>query len=443
MIRINYYAENGKQNLFEKAQYRQDLTLKISNAFSFAAIADDDAESEAVADLIEESANDENLFVAEDIDFVDKKTGKRKFIDVYGSLNVVASRCNPAYLKTQSARGRKRINTALARVKPQSGEKLRFIVLTQPDLFGFDFVGGYQLLSGANVRLKNHPYFKANFRGGVTSDEFTLGAENTHFHFHTNILGYTKWLDFDELRDVWTDCLKKTACDMGKELNVNTKDGLVNISIKDVKTKVRNADKETTLDDAIRETVKYVVKGNDFAEIPAEFICQVEKTLHGKRLVETFGEANKRKGKAKSNIGVFMALFATATSGALLSLFSVLVKAVTKRQYVHKNDTVQDSLDTALVVNEAKTVADGTGKRESLRQMGARLIRAGRREEWKAEIKRIFAERADFRKIKLAQRYKYAIFCTLSGEIWRGVCVSDERFYEYKAAAYGESAFVY
>ncbi len=416
MYRLNENAENGKRNLFERAQYRQDLTLEISNHLSFAALADDDAESEAVADLIEESANDENLFVAEDIDFVDAQTGERKFIDVYGSLNVVASRCNPAYLKGQSARGRKRINTALAQVKPQSGEKLKFIVLTQPDLFGFDFVGGYELLSGAKVRLQNHPYFKANFRGGVISDEFTLGAENTHFHFHGNILGYTKWLDFDEFRAVFTDCLKKTARDMGRELVVNTKDGLVNIRIQDVKPKVRNADKEITLDDAIMETVKYVVKGNDFAKIPTEFICQVEKTLRGKRLVETFGEANKRKGKTKAN---------------------------NERQYVHKNDTIQDSLDTALLVSADETVADNKIKRETLRQMGARLIRAGRREEWKAEIKRIFAERAAFRKMKLAQRYKYAIFCTLSGEIWRGVCVSDERFYEYKSAAYGESAFAY
>jgi hypothetical protein len=416
MYRLNDNAEKGKHNLFERAQYRQDLTLEISNALCFAAIGANDAEAEAVADLIEESANDENIFVAEEIDFVDKKTGKRKFIDVYGSLNVVASRCNPAYLKMQSARGRKRIKVALARVKPQSGEKLRFIVLTQPDLFGFDFVGGYELLSSGMVRLQNHPYFKKNFRGGGTSDEFTLGAENTHFHFHENILGYTKWLDFDELRAVWTDCLKKTARDMGKELNVNTKDGLVNISIKDVKPKVRNADKETTLDDAIDECVKYVVKGSDFAKIPTEFICQVEKTLYRKQLVGTFGEANLRKGKRKA-------------------------EANNERQYVHKNDIVQDSLETALVENEAKTVADGTGKRETLRQMGARMIRAGRREEWKAEIKRIFAERARFRKIKLAQRYKYAIFCTLAGEVWSGVCVSDERYYEYKAAAYGESAF--
>jgi hypothetical protein len=418
MARLTKNEEISKRNLFERAQYRQDLTLEISNHLSFAALADDDAESEAVADLIEESANDENLFVAEDIDFVDAQTGKRKFIDVYGSLNVVASRCNPAYLKTQSARGRKRIKTALAMVKPQSGEKLRYIVLTQPDLFGFDFVGGYELLSGAMVRLKNHPYFKKNFRGGATSDEFTLGAEITHFHLHENILGYTKWLDFDELRAVWTDCLRYTARDMGRELVVNTKDGLANIKIKDVRRKVRDSDRETTLEDAIDECVKYVVKGSDFAKIPAEFICQVEKTLYRKQLVGTFGEANLRNGKRKS-------------------------KANNERQYVHKNDTIQDSLDTALVVSTDETVADGTGKRETLRQMGARLIRAGRREEWKAEIKRIFAERAAFRKIKLAQRYKYAIFCTLSGEIWRGVCVSDERFYEYKSAAYGEFAFAY
>jgi hypothetical protein len=292
--------------------------------------------------------------------------------------------------------------------------------LTQPDLFGFDFVGGYELLSGTMVRLQNHPYFKKNFRGGANSDEFTLGAVNTHFHFHENILAYTKWLDFDECRAVVTDCMKKTARDMGRELVVNTKDGLVNICIKEVKPKVRNADKETTLDDAIDECVKYVVKGSDFAKIPTEFICQVEKTLYRKQLVGTFGDANKRKGKSKKK-----------------------TEANNERQYVHKNHTIQDSLDTALVVSADETVADNKIKRETLRRMGARLIRAGRREEWKAEIKRIFAERAAFRKMKLAQRYKYAIFCTLSGEIWRGVCVSDERFYEYKSAVYGESAFAY
>jgi hypothetical protein len=418
MYRLNDNAEKGKPNLFERAQYSQDLTLEISNHLSFAALADDDAESEAVADLIEESANDENIFVAEDIDFIDKKTGKRTFIDSYGSLNVVSSRCNPAYLKQSSARGRKRIKIALARVKPQSGEKLRFIVLTQPDMFGFDFVGGYELLSRAMVKFQGHPYFKENFRGGATSDEFTLGAKNTHFHFHENILGYTKWLDFDELRRVWTDCLRYAARDMGRKLLVNAKDGLVNVYIKDVKPKVRNADREITLDDAITECVKYVVKGSDFAKIPTEFICQVEKTLYRKQLVATLGEANLRNGKRKT-------------------------KANNERQYVHKNDTVQDSTDTALVTSAPKTVANPTRKPETLRQTGARLIRAGRREEWKALIRRIFAERAAFRKIKLAQRYKYAIFCTLAGEIWRGVCVSDERFYEYKAAAYGETAFAY
>jgi Ca2+-binding EF-hand superfamily protein len=427
MTRIN---ENEKiVNLFQRAQYRQDLTLSISNALSFAAIGADDAESEAVADLIEESASDENIFVVENLDFIDEKTGNRKFIDAYGSLNVVSSRCNPAYLKSSSARGRKRISSALARIKPQSGEKLRYIVLTQPDMFGFDFDGGYELLSGTNVRLKNHPFFKANFRGGVTTDEFTLGAENTHFHFHTNILGYTKWIDFDELRRVLTDCMQKTARDMGRELVFNTIDGLANIYIKDVKPKVHNSTKEITLADAVRETVKYVVKGSDFAQIPAQFICQAEKSLFGKRLVETFGEANSRTGKAKRNIGIFMALFASVSNDLLSPLFLVLVKAVTKRQYLDKNSTIQDSTNC------------GT-KRETMRQYGTRLIKSGKREFWKSEIKRIFYERAEFRKIKLAQRYKYAIFCTLSGAIWRGICVSDEQFYDYKVAAYGESAFV-
>ncbi len=216
---------------------------------------------------------------------------------------------------------------------------------------------------------------------------------------------------------------------MGRELVFNTKDGLANISIKDVKPRVYDSTKEITLKDAVRETVKYIVKGSDFAEIPAQFICQVEKSLYGKRLVETFGEANSRTGKAKRNIGIFMLLFSMAKNDSLKLLFLALVRAVPKGQYLDKNDTIQD-------------FPDDVKKRETLRQYGTRLIKEGRREYWKSEIKRIFYERSEYRKIKLAQRYKYAIFCSLSGEIWRGICVSDERFYEYKAAAYGEAAFV-
>jgi DNA polymerase III delta prime subunit len=120
-------------------------------------------------------------------------------------------------------------------------------------------------------------------------------------------------------------------------------------------------------------------------------------------------------------------MFAAATNDLLL--FLVLMKALTKDSMFIKNDTIQD-------------FPDDVTKRETLRQYGTRLIKEGKREFWKSEIKRIFYERSEYRKIKLAQRYKYAIFCSLSGEIWRGICVSDERFYEYKAAAYGEAAFV-
>jgi hypothetical protein len=391
---------------FEKAQHRQNLTLKIADNLSFAAIGQEDAEAEAIADMLYEDAKDENLWVAEDLDFIDGKTGKRKFIDAYGSLNVVPSRSNPAYLKLKSARGRKRLEAAIRRVKPQSGEKLRFITLTLPDLFGFDFASGYEVLTGAMVRFKNTPYFKKNFRGGGSSDEFTLGENLTHFHFHEHLLAYTKWLDFGELRRVWTLCLQKAALGMGRELKLATKDGLAVADVREVRSRAANSSCEISLKDAIRETCKYTVKGSDFANIPTQFVVQVETSLRGRRLVETFGEANLRKGRTK-------------------------MEAVEQRQNVHKNDTIQDFSDFENV--ELKP--------ETLRKKGARLIREGRRDEWKAELTRVYAERRQFRRNKLAQRYQYAIFCTLSGEVWRGVKVSDERYYEYLAAVRGDFAF--
>jgi hypothetical protein len=412
--------QNSTQNLIqtnrkrrftplERAAHRRDLTFEIAEALSWAALGEDDAETQAVADLMIQSAQDENIFIAEGLDCIDGDTGETKFYDAFGSLNVVSSRCNPAYLKASSARARKRIKVALARIKPQSGEYLRYIVLTQPDMFGFDFDSGYQLLRGAEVRLKNHPFFKANFRGGVFSDEFTLGAEKTHFHFHTNILAYAKYLDFDELRRVWTDCLHYSARELGRELKVNTEDGYADIGINRVKSKMDFEKKEVTLDYAITETVKYVVKGSDFSKIPTEFICQVEKALYGKRLVETFGEANLRKGKEKKD-------------------------PADETSYLDKHRTVQEISENDLPdINKIKT--------ETLRQRGSRLIKEGRRDEWLREISEVFKRRREYRKIQLAQRYKNAIFCTLSGEIWRGLDVPDERFREFQAAIYDNNSY--
>jgi hypothetical protein len=401
-----------KHTPLERAAHRRDLTLEIAEALSWAALGEDDAEMQAVSDLMIQAGQDENIFVAEGFDCIDEDTGETKFYDAFGSLNIVSSRCNPAYLKASSTRARKRIKTALAQVKPQSGEYLRYVVLTQPDMFGFDFDSGYQLLCGAVVRLKNHPFFKEMFRGGVFSDEFTLGAKsNRHFHLHTNILGYAKYLDFDELRRVWTDCLDYSARDMGRKLEVNTKDGYANVSIQRVKvaSKVEDEKREITLDNAIMETVKYVVKGSDFAKIPTEFICQVEKALYGKRLVETFGEANLRKGKGKKD-----------NADEIPNL--------------DKHRTIQDFTNT-----DSPDISKI--KRETLRQRGSRLIGEGRRDDWLREISEVFARRREYRKIQLAQRYKNAIFCTLSGEIWRGVDVSDERYREYLETIKGNNHY--
>ncbi len=385
------------------------MTLEIANALSFAAIGEGDAEAEAIADLLEESANDENLFVAEGLSFTDEKSGKQVIFDGYGSLNVPSSRANPAYLKRSSSAGRKRLFKAIQRVKRQSGDNLQFITFTEPNVFGWDFERGDELLTRAMTRLKNHPFWKANFRGGGTSYEFTDGKGDPHFHFHCHVLGYVKSVDSGDLRRVWTSCLKKAALDMDFVLKLPTSDELAVVNIKYVKKKVDNSDEETMLKDAIMEVCKYVVKGSDFTKIPVEYLCSVERTLRGRRLVETFGEANLRKGRVKP-------------------------ETAPERQYVHKNATIQE---------KPTQVVDSKGNRkpETLRQKGARMIREGKREEWKAEIKRVFAERAQHRKVKLAQKHPYAVFTTLSGEVWRGVAVSDERFYEYLSAVRGDEVY--
>jgi hypothetical protein len=205
---------------------------------------------------------------------------------------------------------------------------------------------------------------------------------------------------------------------MGKTLEVNTKDGYANVSIQQVKvaSKVEDEKREITLDNAIMETVKYVVKGSDFAKIPTEFICQVEKALYGKRLVETFGEANMRKGKGKKD-------------------------NASEISNLDKLRTIQDFNAAESSDSESFVLERNDKLRETLRQKGKRLISEGRRDQWLRDLRLEFQKRREFRKKQLSKRYKLAIFCTLAGEVWRGVDVSAERYREYLETIKGSNHY--
>lgn len=382
---VNRHQDEKKRDPANAAVHRMALGTRTATLLSDSAAQVGDAEALAVADMMRESARPENIFTADDL-----HNGDGELFAGYGSLNFVSSRLDPAYMKAASARARRHARASLDRCRPQSGEHLRLVTLTKPRTTdGATFEAKLNLHDAALVLLKKRAWFKRHVRGAVIGTEFTIGADGEP-HIHAHILAWSRWINWAELGAEWTDCLTRAAARLGLSVTFDTAHGRAVVDVRLVTAKKRGAG-TVGIDDAIQETCKYVVKGSDFESIPPAELCAVERALHRRRMVETFGECNAQRGKAN------------ATDKA---------DAERERPYLDKQSTTDGSRDIG---------AGGRVRREPLRITGARMIREGRRAEWLELMQEIFYQRREWRKRQLAWRFPYAQFRTLDGQVWQGV----------------------
>jgi hypothetical protein len=395
----------SKRGLADAALYRLSLGGEIAARLQDAATLENDAEILADADMMAAASTPERIWFGSGL-----SDAAGASYEGYGSLIVPASRANPAYMKVSATRARKRMLAAFKTHRPLVGEAQRFITFTIPPLFGFDLVRAFQLLDGALVLLKKRKFFKFMVSAAVFGDEVTTGARITHFHCHSHMLAWTRKFskkDIHELRRCWTQALQASARKLGvANLPINSKDGLAVANVKQVVPRERDG-RTITLEKAIAETCKYTVKGTEFTKMPDRFLCQFARALRGRQMITLFGDINNRKGKQK------------------------------RAQYLdltHTNDgetsvQVQDSgaengTETARQEGwrEFRSIRKRRVERkEPLRLVGARMIAAGKRQEWLEILEKEFTRRTSWRKRQLATRFPYATFSTLAGEVWYGV----------------------
>jgi hypothetical protein len=249
------------------------------------------------------------------------------------------------------------------------------------------FAAALEVFDLAMVLLRKRKWFKETVRGAVQGVEFTLGEGSEGYHIHAHLLAWSRWVDWSEFGEQVTDCLSRAAVRLGVHMAFSTSHGRAVVDVRLVTSKSRGKG-TVSVRDAVMETCKYIVKGSEYEKIPASEICEVERVLFNRRMVETFGECNLRKGKAV----VSETVEKLDDSG--------------KSPYIYKKCTV-----------------DGAEKKRSkpLRAIGAELIKLGRRAEWLRKLRLVFFERRQWRKQYLASRFPYATFRTLSGEIFYGL----------------------
>ncbi len=369
----------------DKAVYLMQDGRKLANLFGQSALLKHDARFIARADLLRETYRAKNIYHATDL--INYQTGE--LFDGYGVLiNAVNSRLSKAYLTASARRARKRIRETLAETKLFVGERYRFLTLTMPYLKA-DAATVLKVKDRALTLLKKRRLWTSNIRAGFISEEMTIGDSSTfyftHFHAHAHALLVGKHIDQWQIADAWTDCIERACAEFAVEfLMRNTVSNRLTVHIKDVATYAKKKGK--SLDDAVDELCKYVVKGSDYEKVPVAEIVEIDEALFKRQMIKSYGDFNNQKGKGNAE---------TASK-----------------------DT---SLDTKYITDGAASLKPKRARRPSMVETGVRLILDGRRDEWLQIIGVTMEHRREFRVEQLAWKYPHATFRTLDGGRWFGV----------------------
>jgi hypothetical protein len=244
-----------------------------------------------------------NHFVAQNL-----QTATGESYTGFGSWTATSSSLDCAYLKAKSKKSRKAIAFALELCKTYLAvNKIKaykhFLTFTQPTLIGVNLKDTFAVADYAWSLFRKRKYFVENIFGAAIAEEFTFGNkyklenrawafDKDGFHTHRHLIAFGKWLDVERLKIDWTECLELAGVKFGYRLNFLTANGYAVVNRKTVWSD----------DNAIAELGKYICKSSTFDELPASEIIAVEKALQGKRMLQTFGECNKRVGTRAGDV---------------------------------------------------------------------------------------------------------------------------------------------
>lgn len=372
----------------DKAGYLLRDGLKMAHLFGKSARLAADPRAVAIADCLRETYQPQNIYTAKDL--INYQTGE--LFDGYGALqNGVATRISKAYLTASARRQRKRITAKIAAVKMLVGHDWRFLTLTLPYLRS-DVATVLKIESRATELFKKRKLWTENVAGAFFGEEMTIGDDSriiyTHFHVHVHVLMLGKYIEQWQLADIWTDCVEKACAEFGVEcLMRNTVSNRFMTDVRDVRKYARS--REMTIDEAVQELCKYTTKGGDYEKVPVGEIVEIEKALHGRRMIKDYGCFNNQKGKANPT------------------------------KAPNQKPGEQTSLDTKCTTDGAAQFK--TKPPPSLLKRGIALIEAGRRVEWLRILRMELEQRRDYRRQQLAFKYPHAEFQTLDGARWFGV----------------------
>jgi hypothetical protein len=237
---------------------------------------------QALAYRLEKCNEKRNLWVGEDLHTADGDCFKAR-----GNFSGCNSRFCSQCVSRPSRRNAKKAQYVLNRLNRLN---LRFIVLTMPD----DSLSHLSLLQQHDVFYyaltylrKNSKWWKKYVWGLIRNDEFTaeLGRKNL-YHYHSNLLVHSRFLPHLILKKEWAEALKAAFKHFGIEWDCPTKNGLPNVYIKRIVSKVNDEKNEITIEKVISELCKYATKSQDWDNVPIE---DIEELAELEKFPDMFG----------------------------------------------------------------------------------------------------------------------------------------------------------
>lgn len=248
-------------------QTAQQLRIAASQASN-----DNEPTLSALAHRLTLCSAQRNSWIATDLHNND--TGE--MFDGFGRYWQCNSKLCAFCVRDNARRNRRTLRDAVARQKLTVGEHYRFITLTVPNL-GLDIPTTRALVNRAWSLLRKRLFFRRSVVGGAKAEEFTKTP--TGYHYHLHILGRTKFVPAETLRQEWTDAVRTAFLEAGHEFRVHTSDGLLIANIKIVHD----------LKQVANEVCKYVTKNTSWTSMPIDALAAVALVPHWHRMFEVFG----------------------------------------------------------------------------------------------------------------------------------------------------------
>jgi len=251
------------------------LKLATKKIFGF-----DRQEILALIDRIEQCSSRSNHFVATDA--INMQTGE--CYEAIGTLWNCGSKLCPNCIAAFSRRNRKKLREAIERQKMRRHERYYFATFTIVNPSA-SLTATRALVDRAWCLFRKRKLCVDLVRGGSKSEEFTLTPNGYHYHLHC--IWLSRYIHFQEVRRVWTECVDQAFTEAGLKLTVDTEDGLLWVKIYRV----------NDMSKAIFEVAKYITKSDSWSKMKPDHLAEVALIRRWHRMFELYGSFANRTQK--------------------------------------------------------------------------------------------------------------------------------------------------